>query len=501
MTIETRPSTPLPENLPGSPLSPLERHSEVAGVPLPHRLPGWGPPSLSAPPAPPTLPTPLVELPPPEAEGMGTRLRQHLRVPMFRNAYALIGSTVLMTGLGMLAMIAAARLYSTEDMGRGQSAVNALIVLGGLGNLRLMNVLTRFLPRAGERSAWLVSRCYALVIAASVVACVVYLTAFRSVLPVEDLMGDTPFAGLWFSLAVVAFALFTVQDAVLTGLRQATWVPLKNGVHGLVKLVLVVAFAGSLPTTGILASWAIPTLLALIPVNLLIARKLLPANARRDVRPEDLSPRRLAPFAAGEYAGALCELAVANLIPVIVALQLGWDAAGVFAVAWLIGTTLDHIVMHFGSSLTVEGASDPSRFPALTRQLLGRSAAVIAPISLVVVVGSPFVMKVFGPQYETHASGLLSLLGLALLPRLVCIVAVVVARVRGDIARVVGVQAFLAAGSLVGSFALLGPVGVAGPGIAYLTTSLVVCAVVAPGVVRSLHTPRHLLASSALDPT
>jgi hypothetical protein len=81
---------------------------------------------------------------------------------------------------------------------------------------------------------------------ASLVACAVYLTAFRSVLPVEDLMGDTPLAGLWFSLAVVAFALLTVQDAVLTGLRQATWVPLKNGLHGLAKLVLVVAFAGTL---------------------------------------------------------------------------------------------------------------------------------------------------------------------------------------------------------------------------------------------------------------
>lgn len=460
MTIETRPTRPLQGPLPLN-LTPHQ--------------------------SPPTPPSPAV------ARGPRARLRQHLQVPLFRNAYALIGSTVLMTGLGMVAMVAAARLYSTEDVGRGQAAVNALIVLAGLGNLRLMNVLTRFLPRARERSAWLVSRCYALVILASLLACAVYLTAFRSVLPVQDLMGDTPWAGLWFTVAVVAFALFTVQDGVLTGLRQATWVPLKNGVHGLGKLVVVVAFASTLPTTGILASWAIPTLLALVPVNLLIVRKLLPANADRDVRPEDLSLRRLAPFVAGEYAGALCELAVANLIPVIVALRLGWEAAGVFAVAWLIGTTLDHIVMHFGASLTVEGASDPQKLPVLTGDLLRRSALVVAPISLVVVAGSPLVMKVFGTEYETNASGLLSLLGLALLPRLVCIVAVVVARVRGDIARVVGIQAFLAAGSLVGSLALLGPVGVNGPGIAYLTSSVVVCLVVAPGVLRSLYVPRHLV--------
>lgn len=454
----------------------------------------------------PVLDAPALERSPaPAPTGALDALREHVRAPLFRTAYALIGSTVLTTGLGMAASIAAARLYEVEDVGRGQSAVNALILLAGLGNLRLMNVLTRFLPRARERSAWLVRRCYLAAIAASLLACVVCVNLPGDVLPLDTLLGHAPYAGLWFTLAVVAFALFTLQDAVLTGVRQASWVPMENGIHSLVKLGLVVGLAGTLPATGIFVSWVVPTALALVPINLLLARRLLPANARRVVVPEDLSVRRLAPFAAGEYAGALCELAVANLIPLIVAQRLGLEAAGVFGVAWLIGTTLDHVVVHFGASLTVEGASDPDRLAALTRQLLRRSALVVAPIALVVVVGAPLMLRLFGKAYADQAGGLLSLLGLALLPRLVCTVAVVVARVREDVRAVVGIQALLAAGTLAGSLLLLDSRGLAGPGLAYLASSVVVGAAVAPWLRTHLYEPRHFAPSGPssrdLDPT
>ena len=424
--------------------------------------------------------------PPGAAVGPLAAARAHLRVPMFRDAYALIGSTFLTTGLGMVGWIAAARLYPVDEVGRGQSAVNAMVVLAGLGNLRLMNVITRFLPRARERSAWLVGRSYLLAIAASLAVCAGYLAVDHRIIPVAELVGGSVLAQAWFVVAVVAFAVFTLQDAVLTGLRRAAWVPVENGVHGALKLIIVVAAAASLPTAGIFASWVVPTLIALVPVNLYVFHRLLPANAARQVAPEDLSVRRLAPFTAAEYAGALCELAVANVIPLVIAHQLGLAAAGVFGAAWLIGTTLDHVVVHFGSSLTVEAAAAPAHLARLSRELLTRSAAVIVPIAAGVALGAPLILSLFGAEYADRAAGLLALLGLALVPRLLCTVAVVLARVRGDVRAVVGIQAALAFGTLGGSFALLGRMGLVAPGVAYLVTSVAVAALVAPSLVHDL---------------
>ena len=412
--------------------------------------------------------------------------RAHLRVPMFRTAYALIGSTILTTGFGMLGWIAAARLYPVAEVGRGQSAVNAMVILSGLGNLRLMNVLTRFLPRARERSGWLVGRSYLLAVVASLVVCGGYLLVDHRIIAMSDLVGGSPLAQVWFVVAVVAFAVFTLQDAVLTGLRRATWVPLENGAHGALKLVVVVACAAALPSTGIFTSWVVPTLVALVPINLLIFRRLVPANAALDVEREDLSVRRLAPFTAAEYAGALCELAVANVIPLVIAQQLGLAAAGVFGAAWLIGTTLDHVVVHFGASLTVEAAAAPTELARLSRELLTRSAAFVLPMAAVVALGAPWILALFGAEYAAQGGGLLRLLGLALVPRLFCTVAVVVARVRGNVRAVVGIQAALALGTLAGSFALLDGMGLVAPGTAYLVASLTVAAAVGPMLLRDL---------------
>jgi O-antigen/teichoic acid export membrane protein len=418
--------------------------------------------------------------------GLVAAVLAHVRVPMFRNAYALIGSTVLTTGLGMLGWIAAARLYSVDEVGRGQSAVNAMIVLAGLGNLRLMNVLTRFLPRARARSAWLVTRSYLLAAVASLVVCAGYFAIDDHIIPVSELVGGSVLAHGWFALAVVGFAIFTLQDAVLTGVRRATWVPVENGLHGLVKLAIVVACAASLPSTGIFASWVVPTLLALVPINIYIFRRLLPDNAALDIEAEDLSVRRLAPFTAAEYAGALCELAVVNVIPLVIAQQLGLAAAGVFGAAWLIGTTLDHVVVHFGSSLTAEAAAAPTELARLSRELLTRSAIVLVPIAAIVALGAPMILSLFGAEYADQAGGLLRLLGIALVPRLLCTVAVVLARVRGRVRAVVGIQAALAIGTLSGTFALLGGMGLVAPGIAYLVASTVVAAAVVPSLRREL---------------
>ncbi|MFC7593354.1 hypothetical protein ACFQYP_63870 [Nonomuraea antimicrobica] len=56
--------------------------------------------------------------------------------------------------------------------------------------------------------------------------------------------------GLFFLASVVVWAVFTLQDVVLTGLRQATFVPLNNLVFGLVKMGLLVALAGRCPRAG-----------------------------------------------------------------------------------------------------------------------------------------------------------------------------------------------------------------------------------------------------------
>ena len=56
----------------------------------------------------------------------------------------------------------------------------------------------------------------------------------------------------------MAWAIFTLQDGVLIGMRSAPWVAIENGIFGVAKIALLLAFAVALPHLGIYISWMLP---------------------------------------------------------------------------------------------------------------------------------------------------------------------------------------------------------------------------------------------------
>ena len=68
-----------------------------------------------------------------------------------------------------------------------------------------------------------------------------------------------------FALAVAGWGVFTLQDSVLTALRGVFWVPVENALFGMIKIALLVALAGALPSLGIFISWNLAVIAALIP--------------------------------------------------------------------------------------------------------------------------------------------------------------------------------------------------------------------------------------------
>ena len=129
--------------------------------------------------------------------------------------------------------------------------------------------------------------------------------------------------GVVFTGCVVAWALFTLQDSVLVGLRSAFWVLVENGIFGVVKFVLLVLLVTVLPDhLGIYVSWMLPVFVAVPLVNTLIFGRLIP---RHTVLTSDFQPptgRQIGRFLAGDYSGALCLLATGSLVPVVVAARI-----------------------------------------------------------------------------------------------------------------------------------------------------------------------------------
>ena len=80
-------------------------------------------------------------------------LAEHARMPLYRNAYALILSDTSNSALGIVYWTLAARVYTTEQVGLNSAAISTMVFLAGIAQLSartsipLARALAPFIPR------------------------------------------------------------------------------------------------------------------------------------------------------------------------------------------------------------------------------------------------------------------------------------------------------------------------------------------------------------------
>jgi O-antigen/teichoic acid export membrane protein len=396
-----------------------------------------------------------------------------------RNGYFLIANSAATGALGIVYWLLMARLYPTADVGRATALYAAMNLIAALTALNFNGLLIRFIPQAGRLTGRFIVRAYSVSAAASVGFSVLFLVTAgwwgRSYSVLRH-----PVVGVVFAVSVVAWAVFTLQDSVLVGLRSAYWVLVENSSFGVVKIGLLVVLVAALPDhLGIYVSWMLPVFVAVPIVNALIFGRLVPMHRQRSGGGHALNMRQIKRFVAGDYPGALFLLASAGLVPVIVAARVGARQEAYFYMAWIIASMVDMIAINMGMSLTVEGATDPAALADNVRRALRRMASLLVPCAAAVALLAPFGLRLFGPGYAGHGAEVLELLAVATLPRAAIEVYLGALRAQSRttvVAVVQGVRAVLMLGL---TFMLTGTIGAA---VAVLTSQVVVAALVGYGL-------------------
>ncbi|MEG8280052.1 oligosaccharide flippase family protein [Streptomyces sp. AHA2] len=409
----------------------------------------------------------------------------HTHDSLFKNAYFLMLSTGVSAVLGLGFWLVAARFYSEEAVGQGSAAIAAMRLLASITATTMIGAVVRFVPRAGRETGRLVWGTYAassLVVALAAAVFLLTLDAWgASYAPL-----GTPLAGAVFVAACVAWALLTLQDGVLTGLRKAEWVPAGNAVFSVGKLVLLAVFAGTLPVLGIFFSWAVAIAFSTLPLGWLIFRRLIPRQARADRDKDPPQLRDMGRFLAGDSLGALFSLAMINLLPVMVAVRFSAAENGYFYVAYTVGGTMEFMAINMASSLTAHASHDPRQLADGVRGALRRMTLLLVPVVAVLVLFAPYILTPFSPDYAEHGSTVLRLLALGALPRVVVELYIGVLRVQGRTGVLAALQGAMCALVLGSAAVLFTPAGIAGAGWAVLLSMTLIAVVSAAGLRAAL---------------
>jgi O-antigen/teichoic acid export membrane protein len=402
---------------------------------------------------------------------------------------ALVLSSALSSGIGMLFWVLAARLFDPATVGVNATAVSAMTLLSTAAQLNLGNAMLRFVPVAGRGTRALVAGCYAVGVGAAAAAGAVF--ALGAPLWAPDLVTAFGHAGLiaFFLVSTPIGTMFVMQDYLLPALGRARVVPLENLVFSVLKIVLLVAVAGSGVVVGLAWSWVAATAVVVVAISVYLLRVLPPARAggsaqpgtevqrpevrRPEVRRPAVTAREIAHFVRADYAGTVFWLMALFGLQLVVLARLGPEAAATYNMVWQIGYALYLVVNGMGQSLVAHVAAEPQRLDAARDGMVTKALTLIVPVVIVVSPASYLVLSIFGRSYAEDGAELLVLLLVSAVPNVVTAAAVWAARVRRDTRVLFGLPAAISTTVIAGSWVLMPVMGVLGTGVAWLVAQTV----------------------------
>lgn len=370
------------------------------------------PPMVSAVPAAPGT-TPIEDAAaatPPGGNGgaLTQRLRGMLADTATRNSLALMVSAVGSGLLGFAFWALIARRAGPAVVGAASAEISTVTFLGGMGSLNMINVFARFLPEAGTLARRLIVIGYVAACATGLTLALIFVaTPWSHGLIVGGEPGRIGFVAL-----VLVGSVYLIQDGGLIGLGRSTLVPVENILVAIGRLlafgIVAVTVSGA---AGLVAAWAVPTVLAVVIVNAYLIGRAAPRERHQNSLP---SRRQMGAFVAVESVTTAIATAVTSFLPAIVKLVMGKDAAGYFYIPWLIANTANLLPLAILISMVRESVARPREAEAILRRSLTFAAAIVLAATLVCSVAGRFVLAILGHEFVEGSGSLLVWIGLSL---------------------------------------------------------------------------------------
>lgn len=324
-------------------------------------------------------------------------LRTASRDPLLANSTLMLATTLVMAGTGSVFWIIAARLQTSAEVGLAGSLVSATVTLSYLAQLGINITLIRTLP-SSERSKADVTTSVTMVALFGLVLALAYGFLLPVLSPSLGEVLDEGWRVLAFGVLVAATAVNLLTDGIFLGISRVGINLRVNGfLMGAAKCALAFAFGG-LGAFGLYGAVGVASLLAAV-VSIAAILRVLPG--RVSLRPSAtlLGQRR---FAGAGYLASVLDLLPQLVLPLLIINASGPSASAMYFVSFQIVTLLNSGCYAIGSAMYAEGA----RTPHAVHQTVARAGRVLALAVgagvLTLLVTSPLLLTIFGPEYADN---------------------------------------------------------------------------------------------------
>ena len=401
------------------------------------------------------------------------KLRLFWNISLYRNASYLIIGNGLGALLGFVFWAAAARFYSTVDVGIATAAIAAMGMLGAISHLGLGLGLVKYLPGSGSRGNPMINTSLTLSLLTAILVSLIFILGIQIWSAELGFLRENIIYFLLFIFFAAATALGNITDNIFVAERRAGFVTARALFFSLGKLVLAVLLALTLNSYGILNSWGI-----VLIVSLLISLLVFLPRVRRGYLPRPSFQWReaagLVRFSIFNNISLLLWSVPAWVLPLLMLNLLGAEANAYFYIAWTIGAALATVPTSVATSLFAEGSNEEKELEGKTIRSLSLVILVLIPVAVLIVVLGDKLLLLFGREYAENSFRLLQVVTIALFPLTVNQVYFSILRVQKRMKALVGAIAFTAAITIVVSLILLPYYGISSAGLGWLAGQAII---------------------------
>ena len=340
---------------------------------------------------------------------------------------------------GLLFWAVAARITTTADVGLSSSMTAGSALLAGLAQCGLGYALVRYLPQSIHPNR-LLNLTISVVLVLSIGVAVVFLVGLDLWSPALKVLHMTILGMILFVALVISASLSQLLNWIFLARRKPIYSLIKNVIQtifGLVSLLLLSIWQSHYLV--IFAAYLSGSLISIIVSILFLLSKTEP-NFKFTL----LLPRTLrTPFtsyALVNYAIDQLQRLPDTLMPLLILNIVGPTAGAYFFVAWSVTTGIFALAGSISPALFAEGTNQPEKVYEYAQKSLKIGLSFATGISLFVIVISPILLALYGPEYAANGTVLLIYLALSIIPGIVFPIYASVLRIQSRLSQLMSIS-------------------------------------------------------------
>jgi O-antigen/teichoic acid export membrane protein len=390
---------------------------------------------------------------------------------LFRNAGYLMGISLANAIVGFLFWGLAAHLYLAENVGYTSAIISAAFLVCGLTDFGMSVGLFRYLPETPMPISFLNS-IFSFEVLTSVLAGMAYLAGISIWSPSLLALQNNWIFILCFLVYTIFSTLGSLVSRAFIARRKSLYALLFSLISNGSRLIFVILLV-SFGSIGLFGSLTVSIILASLISLLYLLPKIEPGYRLHFAINWSVLVTIL-PYSLGNYIVGLLSMVSQRLLPLLIIEKLGPASSGHFYIAWMISEFIASPNTALSDATFAEGSNTPEMLDTHLLQSAKIGLGVTIPAAIIVFLGSPYILRLFGASYTQEASGLLRWLAMAAPFTVISGLYFTSLRVRKKIKQLVVLSAIFTAVTLGVSFSLIGRFGITVVGIGWFIAMSVI---------------------------